>query len=451
MEGDKIDASRIDDYMNKVLKHNKIPGCYLFTMHKGQIVCDKGYGISDHSSKKKVTQETYFQLGSTSKAFTALAILQMEMLQKLSRRDLVSKYIPWFNVYYKKEEVEITIENLLYHTSGIPTKTIADIPSAFGNDALEQTVRVLVGQNLVCRPGTKFLYATINYDILGYIIEVITNDSFEKYIKKEIFDSIGLNQEGVGFTYFPRDKIAKGYKKEFLHHVEYAAPIYKGNVPSGYIYLNGIDMSKWIQFQLHPNKTWSNLIEESHKLHENALIKKGAYYAAGWQVEPEKDIISHLGRNPNYVSCIYLKPKENTGVAVMTNTSLTYAKDIGDQVLRILDGKRSKYIFYNNMVLMDIAFTILALSFAGYTVFTLFTLAKAIMQTWCNSEYIFKLIVSCVGISASYYCVKKLADKNKGIIKIKDFIKVWAPKSVYSSFLMFFICVWLTLLFLIIE
>lgn len=439
----------IDKYVRNILKSKRIPGCYLFVMNKGKIICNKGFGLADCSNKKEVNSNTYFQLGSNSKAFTALAILYLEDQNKLKLSDNVSKYIPGFQLYFKKEKVDITIENLLYHTSGISPKTIMYIEEDNENNALEKTVRSLEGTETIFRPGEKFLYATINYDVLGYIIEVVTQTSFEDYITREIFESIGLNKEAVGFSSLVDEKIAKGYKREFLHNVEFNAPVYKGNVPSGYIYLNGEDMSKWIQFQLFPNKKWKKLIEKSHQISEKALIKEGTYYAAGWQVEVEEGIVSHFGRNPNYVSCIYLKPGEKTGVAIMTNTSLTYAKDIGKQILYILDNKKTSNLFWDYMEIVDFISSILMLLEICCSFYILYLTIKNIILNGFNLIYFGNLTISCIGIFGIYYLIKKFAKRNKEISTVKKFIKVWAPKSILGVISMLFLLLGVVLLYLI--
>ena len=439
----------IDKYISKTIKSKKIPGCYLFVIDKGKIICNKGYGLADCHNNKKIDLKTYFQLGSNSKAFTALAILHLEDQKKLKLTDNVSKYIPNFQMYYKKEKVEVTIENLLYHTSGISPKTIMYIEEGNEKNGLEKTVHILEGKETNFPPGEKFLYATINYDVLGYIIEVITQTSFENYITKEIFQDIGLNKDGIGFSDFNNEKISKGYKREFLHNVQFNAPVYKGNVPSGYIYLNGEDMSKWIQFQLFPNKKWKKLIEKSHQLCENALIKEDTYYAAGWQVEIEKGIVSHFGRNPNYVSCIYLKPEEKTGVAIMTNTSLTYAKDIGEQILWILDNKKISKTLWDYMVTMDLIFSILMLLEMCCSFSLLYLTINNIILNKFNLICTIKFGISCIGFGSLYYVIKKFLKRNKKIHIVKEFIKVWAPKSILGAVSMLYFILGTTLIYLI--
>jgi len=439
----------IDKYINKIIKSKRIPGCYLFVMNKGKIVCNKGYGFADCYNKKEVNQNTYFQVGSNSKAFTALAILLLENQNKLKLSDNVSKYIPDFQLYFQKEKVEITIENLLYHTSGISPKTIMYIEEDNENNALEKTVRILKGTETVFKPGEKFLYATINYDVLGYIIEVVTQTSFENYITREIFETMGLNKEAIGFSSLIDKKISKGYKREFLRNIEFSAPVYKGNVPSGYIYLNGEDMSKWMQFQLLPNEKWKELIEKSHQICKKALIKEETYYAAGWQVEVEKGIVSHFGRNPNYVSCIYLKPEEKTGVAIMTNTSLTYAKDIGEQILCILDNKKTKNNFCDYLEIVDFISSILMFFEICCSCFLLCLTIKNMILNSLNLMCFINFAISCAGIGGIYYLIKKIVKHNKKFFHIKEFVKVWAPKSILGAISMFFLLLGITLIYLI--
>lgn len=439
----------IDKYINKIIKSKRIPGCYLFVMNKGKIICNKGYGFADCYNKKEVNINTYFQLGSNSKAFTALAILLLANQNKLKLSDNVSTYIPDFQLYFKSEKVEITIENLLYHTSGIPPKTIMYIEEDNGNDALEKTVSSLKGTETVFKPGEKFLYATVNYDVLGYIIEVVAQTSFENYITREIFETIGLNKETIGFSSLLDEKISKGYKREFLRNIEFNAPVYKGNVPSGYIYLNGEDMSKWMQVQLLPNEKWKELIEKSHQICKKALIKEETYYAAGWQVEVDKRIVSHFGRNPNYVSCIYLKPEEKTGVAIMTNTSLTYAKDIGKEVLHILEKKKTKKIFLDYLEILDFISSILMFFEICCSCSLLYLTIRNMILNNFNIMCFVNFAISCAGIGGIYYLIKKIVKHNKRFFHIKKFVKVWAPKSILGAITMLFLLLGITLIYLI--
>ena len=122
-----------------------------------------------------VTPSTAFDIGSMSKAFTALGILYLEQEGKLSLTDDLRQYIPWLSLRYEGQykgrviegDVPVTIANALYQTTGIPFESIGELPEGTSDHALEDTVRTLIGTELDFYPGTRYSYATINYDILG--------------------------------------------------------------------------------------------------------------------------------------------------------------------------------------------------------------------------------------------------------------------------------------------
>ena len=130
---DKI--QKIEQFVEEQQKMSQIPGISLVIVEKGEIVYQKGFGYADIEEKKPVTSNTLFELASTSKAFTGLAILQLEEEGLLKRTDDVRKYIPWLELEYKGEPQTITIDQLLYHTSGIASNTIVHIPESNADNA----------------------------------------------------------------------------------------------------------------------------------------------------------------------------------------------------------------------------------------------------------------------------------------------------------------------------
>ncbi|GIO54795.1 hypothetical protein J21TS7_31130 [Paenibacillus cineris] len=148
---DKI--RKIEQYVKNQQSISKIPGISVVIVEKGETVYQKGFGYANVETKTPVTSETLFELGSTTKAFTGLAILQLEKEGLLHRTDDVQKYIPWLELTYHGEPQKITINELLHHTSGIPSNTITRIPESKADNALELTVKTLQGQTLNRKPG----------------------------------------------------------------------------------------------------------------------------------------------------------------------------------------------------------------------------------------------------------------------------------------------------------
>ncbi|WP_246772997.1 serine hydrolase domain-containing protein, partial [Paenibacillus polymyxa] len=117
--------SRIETFVQEKMNQGNIPGASVVITEGDHTLYKKGFGYSDVSASQSVTPETLFELGSNSKAFTALAILQMEKEGLIHGTDPIDRYIPWLKMKYKGTEQKVSIEQLLHHISGIPFKTIA--------------------------------------------------------------------------------------------------------------------------------------------------------------------------------------------------------------------------------------------------------------------------------------------------------------------------------------
>jgi len=181
------------------MEDGDIPGIAVAVIEKGKDPVFLTLGKRSVESNKNITPYTRFEIGSCSKSFTALALLKLEKEGKVDLNDPVSKYLPWFKVQYKGKQQAITLNQLLHHTSGIPFKTISKIQPLQGEDALEKTVRTLRNIELSSPPGSNYEYATINYDVIGLIIEKVSNLSYEEFMRTEVFHFLELRNTTVGW------------------------------------------------------------------------------------------------------------------------------------------------------------------------------------------------------------------------------------------------------------
>lgn len=324
-------------------KAANIPGITVAVIQNNSIVYSKQLGHT--STGSPVTDKTLFELGSNSKAFTGLAILQLIAQHRLALTDAVSKYLPWFWMQYQGHKETITIEQLLHHTSGIKATALGSIPVSTANNALELTVRTLVGGDLRHKPGYSFEYATINYDILGLIIQQVTGSTYEQYIQDHILTPLGLTHTYVGRNNLPAQDVApQGYKMCFLHPCLYNAPEYRGNTPAGYIISNQQDMICWAGIQLgivSVPEDFKQLIQQSHM--PNLSVSPdtdGSSYAAGWSIfQVPGGEFSHDGTNPNFSSYIGLLPSQRVGVVILANMSSSYTHVIGQGIINLYLGR----------------------------------------------------------------------------------------------------------------
>ena len=178
--GEVPSMAEIEAKVQSLMEKGDIPGLCLVIVRGDEIPYIKGFGYANLAEKKPVTAETLFELASCSKAFTGLAVLRLAEEGLIHLDDPVSSYLPWFSPEFDGKRQEITLRQLLHHTSGIPMNSIARIPQSNSSNALEQTVRAIAGMKLHHLPGKQYEYASVNYDILGLIIQEVRGKSYEE-------------------------------------------------------------------------------------------------------------------------------------------------------------------------------------------------------------------------------------------------------------------------------
>lgn len=336
------EMSNLVAHIEKNIKNWQIPGLSIAIID-GDKTIFRNFGFSDEDSNQIVTENTIFELASNSKSFTALGLLLLCEEGKIALDEPISKYIPWFSASYNNKNAEIKIEDFLYHKSGIPTGRIANIPSNAEADAIEKVVRDLVGISLDFKPGSKFSYSTINYDVLGLVIETVSGISYEKYIKEEILIPLGLentytNLEAAAST----GNVAQGFKMNLLKARPYCAPYYRGNVPAGYIYSTSQDCARWLQLQLGLVETpepYNKIIEKSHIPDLSQIDPfRHTSYASGWFYNPDRIELqyTHNGNNPNFSTFIAFNPDTKIGVVVLANINSGITNHIGIDILNTI-------------------------------------------------------------------------------------------------------------------
>lgn len=208
---DKIDFSAIDQYINAKMRIPRIPGLALAIVKGDQIIYLKGYGEAD-SYGRRVTPQTPFIIGSVTKSFTALAVMQLVEAGKVELNAPVQQYIPWFRVTDSLTSAKITVRQLLLQTSGLPMLREPQLWDELDDGALERTVRFLKTAKLNFQPGQSFGYSNANYETLGLIIQTVSGQSYEEYIQKHIFDRLEMQNSFLSQEKAVEHGMATGYR-----------------------------------------------------------------------------------------------------------------------------------------------------------------------------------------------------------------------------------------------
>ncbi len=339
----------IERFVQEEMAAQRIPGLALGIVRGDQIAYLRGFGKADDSGRT-VTPQTPFIIGSLSKSVTALAIMQLVEAGKVDLDAPVQRYLPWFRVADEEASAQITVRHLLNQTSGLSTKTGR---SYQGNGdtsdaALENAVRKLSGAELTAPVGETHQYSTINYSVLGLIVQAVTGRSYESYVQTEIFDPLQMRGSFTSEAAADGHGLATGYHYVFGRPRAADLPYNRGLIPAGYLISNAEDMAHYLIAQLNGGSYGSASLlspEGIEELHRPAVPtpKAGTSYGMGWFVGPLNGIpaIHHQGETFNTHANAVLVPESRTGVIVLMNAQNSLDLFTADRMGTISEGVTS--------------------------------------------------------------------------------------------------------------
>ena len=257
MSGERL--ARIDAMCKSAIADGNLPGIVALVSRKGKIVLHKAYGMADNQSDRQLKKDDIFRIASQSKAITSTAVMMLWEEGKFKLDDPVSKYIPEFKAPQVLEgfkysdtsystipaNKEITIRHLLTHTSGIGYGVIdgderfkmiykkAGITDLFTtkNISIEESVKKLAKLPLHHHPGEEFTYSE-GLDVLGYFIEVVSGMPFDEFLRKRLFDPLGMDDT---WFYLPDEKanrlVSVQKKSDDDEWVKYPVTFYDPDYP----------------------------------------------------------------------------------------------------------------------------------------------------------------------------------------------------------------------------
>lgn len=341
--GHQADWAAIDQYVEAMMRADRVPGAAVAIVKNDSIVHLKGFGVAGPDGQP-VTPQTPFLLGSMSKSFTALAIMQLVEAGKLDLDAPVLHYLPWFRVADPSATARITLRHLLHHTSGIPTKA----PRAEGVPlTLEAHVRALQTVQLQHEPGTSHEYASPNYQVLGAIIEAVTQQSFGDYIQQHVFTPLNMHQSYVSYPDAQTQGLSQGHQLWFGYPIAADLPYEVDRQPTASLIASVEDLARYEIAQLNGGQGESARVLSAdgvRQLHHPVAPGEDYTYAMGWRVGTIHGVnaVHHGGVLPNYRGKMVLLPDTGWGVVVLTNVSSFVGRptshDLADGIATMLVG-----------------------------------------------------------------------------------------------------------------
>jgi CubicO group peptidase (beta-lactamase class C family) len=321
----------VDAYVQRQMDHLRIPGVSLAIVEGDEIVHFRGFGWARPGGEAPAP-ETPFLIGSLTKSFTALAVMQLVEAGEIDLDAPVQRYLPWFRVAEPQASTEITVRHLLNQTSGLSTASgwipLADFDDRPG--ATERQARALSTVELSHPVGSAFEYSNSNYNLLGLVVEAVSGESYADYVQNHIFTPLGMSHSTTSRAVAEQNNLAVGHRYWFWFPVATPdLPMPRGSLPSGQLISSAEDMARYMIALLNEGRYGDEQILSADgigELHRGVAehvamgISMGSY-GMGWYVGEvgQTKAAWHTGTVPEFASYMALLPEQKKGVVLLAN------------------------------------------------------------------------------------------------------------------------------------
>jgi len=326
--------SRIDKYLSAG-SENGFSGAIL-VIKNGKIIINKGYGFANKKTQALNSSNTIFDIGSNTKQFTSTAILRLVELERLKLTDSLYHFFEGLPT----DKQNITIHQLLSHTSGFKESIGKD----FDRITTKQFFDELFASELISRPGERYSYSNIGYSILGRIIELVSGQTYEEFLRVHLFNPAGMKQTGYLLPKWNKQELSNSHNRGILESESSITKYKKAGSVTWHLKANGginstqNDMLLWYK-ALKTNKIISNdsfqILTTPYAIYPSGKTS----YAYGWTVRNlENNIkrLAHNGSNGAYAHSLIWFPKEDVFISYATNANSSEVEFLAYEIAKII-------------------------------------------------------------------------------------------------------------------
>ena len=316
-----------------------IPGVSLVIVKDGKIVYLKGLGFKDFEKKIPVTPDTQFAIGSATKAFTALSILMLADEGKVELKASPKRYLPYFKMKDAETDKNMTVLDLMTHSSGLNRTDLAMITGKLNRQEL---IRVAGEAQPMAKLHEKFFYNNIMFAAAGEIVGQVEKTPWEKFVAENIFKPLGMTNSNLSMKEMPKAKdFSYGYEYNFDTKETRRLPFRDIDEigPAGGINSSARDMAQWIKFVMN-----GGIAQDKRLISENGFaewtqpqmkITPKMSYGLGWFLQEWNGlkVVQHGGNIDGFNSLVAMIPEKNLGFVLLTNVS---ASSLGNELMPIV-------------------------------------------------------------------------------------------------------------------
>ena len=361
------EIEKVENYLEEFASETPAPGFSVVISSADRVLYSEGFGIEDVKTQNKMKDDTVVAIGSLTKSFTALAIMQLAEAGKLNLDDPVVEYLPEFETLNPEKSKQVTIRHLLSNTSGLPP---IDHRLYSGYENSRKVLDILSAQSLLFEPGSHFSYSNEGFVLAGLIIAELSGQSYADYIETKILTPLEMDSSTTDIAKLNDLETITGHNPGVKKALSADPVTNSALLASGSEFRSTAqDLGNYLLFLLNEgsyegeqllsaDKT-ARLFEEEVRFpaeDEGFRTDDGqAGYGLGWsrgQVN-DRQLLMHAGRGSTQSSLALLHPENDIGLALLFNVDsldqYRYSSkyELALNILRVLEGKEPEETYTN--------------------------------------------------------------------------------------------------------
>jgi CubicO group peptidase (beta-lactamase class C family)/4-amino-4-deoxy-L-arabinose transferase-like glycosyltransferase len=329
-------VARIRQKVSEKMTRRRIPGMSVAVVADGRLRWSAGFGLADVENEVPATAETVYRFASNSKPITAVAVLQLAERGRIDLDAPIQRYVP----SYPDKRWPVTPRLLLGHLGGVRHYRGEEVFNLWHYHSIQQALSVFRDDPLVHEPGTKFLYSTYGYNLLGAAVAQASKTGFVGYVRENIFKPAGMAHARADDVAAIIPHRAHGYIRTRSGELRNSALIDPSNrIPGAGFCGTAGDLALFAVALLSDRL----LRPETRRLMwQSQLTRDGkpTGYGLGWSVAEHRGHreVSHVGAMPRVSTLLYIRPDDRCAVALMANLEgqATHLLDLAREVADIL-------------------------------------------------------------------------------------------------------------------
>ena len=333
-------VGRLEAFIREEMKVHGLPAVSIALVEGKQIVWARGFGLARPGEGVEATAETVYRVGSVSKLFTDLAVMQLVERGELDLDAPVTKYLPDF-APRSPAGAEITLRQLMAHRSGLVRESPVGHYFDATSPTLEATVRSLNSTGLIHAPGAKTKYSNAAVATVGRAVEKVKGEPFGPYMKRAVLEPLGMKASGFEATPEIAKRLAVGQMWTYDGRTFDAPTFPLGTAPAGNLYATVLDLGRFLIALLDEGRpvVKTGTLEAMWK---SQFADKGATsgFGLGFNVGrlDGHRRVGHNGAVSGFATVVAALPDDGLGVAVFItmDSANTIAGCLGNAALRML-------------------------------------------------------------------------------------------------------------------